>query len=62
MNEKNRNGTNGHRGELELVKLYMELTGASESGARSVFMFHDSLASEAPEGTRDAALTNGKEG
>lgn len=36
MNDK---VTNGDQEERDLVKLYMDLTGASESGARSVFMY-----------------------
>ena len=32
-------GENGAANELSLVKLYMELTGAPEAVARSVFMY-----------------------
>ena len=39
MNEKVTNGDQEDREERDLVKMYMELTGASESGARSVLMF-----------------------
>jgi len=31
--------TNGHPDEQRLVKLYMDLTGSPESGARSVVMY-----------------------
>ena len=40
MSDKN---SNGHMGEPELVRLYMQLTGTSESRARSVFMFHEDV-------------------
>ena len=34
--------TDGQSNEQALVKLYMELTGTTESGARSVLMYVDS--------------------
>lgn len=50
MNDK---ATDGRPDEQALVKLYMELTGATESNARSVLMYV-SAASEALDGAGGA--------
>ena len=39
MNDKATNRDEADRDERDLVKMYMELTGTSETGARSVFMY-----------------------
>lgn len=44
--------------EESLVKLYTDLTGASESSARAVFMHVDTKGSNASEATDDAASSS----
>ena len=40
-------------GEQSLVKLYMELTGATESNARSVLMYVDEKSEDAKDENQD---------